>query len=94
MSQESSFLTTLRKSERGDESNLAIQNQSPQSDSIEVLQDGDLVFARVASKRFPNRKYNVFYNRTDGRASCECDGYFNHEKCWHVMALKAKIGIV
>lgn len=74
---------------------MAFQSQSPQSqpsEIVEFLQNTDLVFARVQSRRFPRKQYNVFYNKVDKVASCECDGWFNSAaksesgqgKCWHV----------
>jgi hypothetical protein len=55
---------------------------------IEILQNSeDLVFARIPSRRFPNTKHNVFYNKVDKIAVCDCEGWFNNKKCWHVEAL-------
>jgi hypothetical protein len=69
------------------------------SEDIEILQNADLVFARVQSRRFPHKKYNVFYNKVDKVASCECDGWFNSAaktedgqgKCWHVDLLIQRV---
>lgn len=79
---------------------MASQSQKdPNHPEVDILQDGDLVFARISSKRFPWRKYNVFYNKIDDIAACECDGWFNSAakgkgKCWHVTLLKKVLAIL
>jgi hypothetical protein len=74
---------------------LESQSQKRQrlSSEIEVLQDGDLVFARVPSERFPWTKHNVFYNKIDKIASCDCEGFFKHRHCWHTKALLIRLGL-
>ena len=70
------------------------KNQS-QSDLVEILQDsGGLVFARVKSKSHPeDLPHNLFYSREANVGSCDCLGWFNNQKCWHMTVLKAKLGI-
>jgi len=58
-------------------------------DRIEVLQEGDLIFARVPSKRYSNIWHNVFYNKIDRISSCDCEGHFYNGKCHHVDELLA-----
>jgi hypothetical protein len=63
------------------------------SEQIDILQDGDLVFARLDSRRYPGHLHNLFYSRLENIGSCDCEGWFNNQKCWHMTALKAKLGI-
>jgi hypothetical protein len=77
------------------------QKIKPTSEDGIVILDGNdpLWFARIQSKRYPHRQYNVFYNSADDFAACECDGWFNSAakdkgKCWHVDALKARVASI
>jgi hypothetical protein len=63
------------------------------SEVVEILQDGDLVFARVKSKRYSNIWHNVFYNKIDKVGSCDCEGFFNNRKCWHFTAVLQRLGL-
>jgi hypothetical protein len=56
----------------------------PVNPEVEILlENEDFLVARVKSQTQLNTWYNVFFDKTYRTASCECDGFFNHEKCWH-----------
>jgi hypothetical protein len=64
------------------------------SEDVTILfNDGTLVFATAPSKEDSTVTHNIFYNIEENVGSCNCKGWFNGGKCWHVTRLLEKLAL-